>query len=418
MTPLLGTKTSSVPVGDAPAGDNKAAQATAFQVFMRPETQDAALAGREAQASANSEVSRKTKNKKLKTDFEVLHEIPITSHESRPFFPPETGFYRVKPGLCRLIATFYRIITGQKPAIPHNSSEFVGIIRIATSAPSRCPRTVRIGNTACRVFTRHETRITALPVHRPSDISSGANQAPQPWFSRNTRHETRITAFMLFTNHGLYAWPFGSLWVGRSRTARNRRRTAAPSGKSLFSSSPLFAVVHYCSPLFGKNIVRSQCPLSVHTGNAACKVFTKHETRNTAFMAARSLLSCALWRNGCAAMAWLWSGCGACGAAVARLWRWSGMGGRGAPWAAYCPRASVLAPSAVLGRPHDGPRSLGNPTKVRRIPCLREAARGVPLPAAPVALRVRSAAGERRMNPCRERRTFWIAPTGALSILR
>ena len=157
---------------------------------------------------------------------------------------------------------------------------------------------------------------------------------------------------MLFTNHGLYAWPFGSLWVGRSRTARNRRRTAAPSGKSLFSSSPLFAVVHYCSPLFGKNIVRSQCPLSVHTGNAACKVFTKHETRNTAFMAARSLLSCALWRNGCAAMAWLWSGCGACGAAVAvaRHGRpWSGMGGILPPRQRPCPVSLSRSPS---GQPH------------------------------------------------------------------
>ncbi len=34
---------------------------------------------------------------------------------------------------------------------------------------------------------------TAFPVHQTSDISSGANQAPQPWFSRNTKHETRGT---------------------------------------------------------------------------------------------------------------------------------------------------------------------------------------------------------------------------------
>ncbi len=56
MTPLLGTKTPSAPVGDAPAGDNKAAQATVFQVFTRPETRDKAIAWREAQAGANSEV--------------------------------------------------------------------------------------------------------------------------------------------------------------------------------------------------------------------------------------------------------------------------------------------------------------------------------------------------------------------------
>ena len=59
MTPLRGTKTSSAPVGDAPAGDDKTAQATSFQVFTRPETRDTALAGREAQAGASSEVFTK-----------------------------------------------------------------------------------------------------------------------------------------------------------------------------------------------------------------------------------------------------------------------------------------------------------------------------------------------------------------------
>ena len=70
---------------------------------------------------------------------------------------------------------------------------------------------------------------------------------------------------------------------------------------------------------------------------------TRHESRITAFIAARSLLSCVLWRNGCAAMVWLWSGCGACGAcgaamAIARHGRpWSGMGGILPP--RQCPRS-------------------------------------------------------------------------------
>ena len=42
MTPLLGPKTSSTPVGNAPAGDDKTAQVTSFQVFTRPETRDTA----------------------------------------------------------------------------------------------------------------------------------------------------------------------------------------------------------------------------------------------------------------------------------------------------------------------------------------------------------------------------------------
>ena len=69
MTPLLGTKTSSTPVGNAPAGDNKAAQVTPFQVFTRSETRDTALAGREAQAGANSEVFSKHETRDTKHGF-------------------------------------------------------------------------------------------------------------------------------------------------------------------------------------------------------------------------------------------------------------------------------------------------------------------------------------------------------------
>ena len=125
------------------------------------------------------------------------------------------------------------------------------------------------------------TGSTDFPVHRPSDISSGANQAPQPWFSRNTKHETRITAFTAVR------FSVGARGVASPETAV---RTTAPAGKSLFSSSPLFTIVHDCSRLFAivrhcspKNIVLRQCP-----------------------RAARSLLSCALWRG----MGRLWRGMG------------------------------------------------------------------------------------------------------------
>ena len=84
MTPLLGTKSSSTPVGDAPAEDDKAAQATAFQVFTRPETRDTALAWREAQAGANSEVF-------------ANHETRDTNHG---FFRPETRLFRGSFGTC------------------------------------------------------------------------------------------------------------------------------------------------------------------------------------------------------------------------------------------------------------------------------------------------------------------------------
>ena len=46
-------------------------------------------------------------------------------------------------------------------------------------------------NMACKVF--HESRNKAFTVHRPSDISSGANQAPAHGFheTRDTKHESR-----------------------------------------------------------------------------------------------------------------------------------------------------------------------------------------------------------------------------------
>ncbi len=86
--------------------------------------------------------------------------------------------------------------------------------------------------------TRRESRITAFTVQRSSGIYSGANQAPSPGLheSRITRHETRLFPVQR----------------GCERVAP--QKTAA---QSLFSSSPLFTIVRYCSPLFGKKILPS-----------------------------------------------------------------------------------------------------------------------------------------------------------------
>ena len=40
MTPLLGTKTPSAPVGDKSGGERRAARAAAFQAFTKHETRD------------------------------------------------------------------------------------------------------------------------------------------------------------------------------------------------------------------------------------------------------------------------------------------------------------------------------------------------------------------------------------------
>ena len=131
MTPLLGTKNPSAPVGDAPEGDNKAAQAVAFQVFTNHETRDTALAWRAAQAGAN---------------IRGFHETRDTRHESRLLSPPGRCF----PARCGAIWGGY------------------GAAWAAWGAPSRCPRTVRTGNRAFRFSrnTRHETRITAFMAWR------------------------------------------------------------------------------------------------------------------------------------------------------------------------------------------------------------------------------------------------------------
>ena len=87
MTPLQGTKTSSAPVENAPAGDNKAAQATSFQVFTRPEPRVTALAWREAQAGANSEV--------------------FTNHETRD---PKHGFFQARNTVFPWLAWYLLVL--------------------------------------------------------------------------------------------------------------------------------------------------------------------------------------------------------------------------------------------------------------------------------------------------------------------
>ena len=197
---------------------------------------------------------------------------------------------------------------------------------------------------ANRFFTNHETRNTAFPDTKfetgplgtealQSFFSAGGrfrlrvmtlllgtktSSAPVGDKSGGDRRAARATAFQVFTkhetrdtNHGFF-----SPWMRKGRTIRNRRldrrarrpvaaflrvvarhgaamarhgRHGAPrAAASLFTivhhCSRLFTIVHHCSRLFGivqQKILRlSQCPLSVLTGNGACKVFTNHETRD------------------------------------------------------------------------------------------------------------------------------------------
>ena len=152
MTPLLGTKNPSAPVGDAPEGDNKAAQAVAFQVFTNHETRDTALAWRAAQAGAN---------------IRGFHETRDTRHESRLLSPPGRCF----PARCGAIWGGY------------------GAAWAAWGAPSRCPRTVGASNRAFQVFTKHETRVCLA---RRAGCPLGRREFRGFHETRDTRHESRL----------------------------------------------------------------------------------------------------------------------------------------------------------------------------------------------------------------------------------
>ncbi len=161
-------------------------------------------------------------------EFRGFHETRITRHESRLLcFSRITAFFR--PGCATGGATGNR-----RPdhcprrqtavfqfAIVHHCSLLFAIVQqkklscaSVFAPPAHCfPAPVRVarcgygaawaaavpraGNTACKVSTNHESRNTAFPVHRPSDISSGANQSPNHGFyeSRVTKHESRLLCF-------------------------------------------------------------------------------------------------------------------------------------------------------------------------------------------------------------------------------
>ena len=73
MTPLLGTKTPSAPVGDKSGGERRAARAAAFQAFTKHETRDPGHGYSLARGASQRE-------------FRGFHETRNTSHETRLFF--------------------------------------------------------------------------------------------------------------------------------------------------------------------------------------------------------------------------------------------------------------------------------------------------------------------------------------------
>ncbi len=96
-----------------------------------------------------------------------------------------------------------------------------------------------------------------------------------------TNHESRNTS------HGFYAFHESRITafspcVRKGRTTKTAVRTAVSAGKSLFSSSPWFTIVRYCSLLFAivrhcsvKNIVLRQCPRAARTAAPATRLLLR-----------------------------------------------------------------------------------------------------------------------------------------------
>ena len=163
------------------------------------------------------------------------------------------------------------------------------------------------------------TAFSGSPVHRPSDISSGANQAPRPCFSRITSLETRITDFIAA---GLRVFAAGlRVFAAGLRFFPNLYGSSAPQffgiphNSSEFFGYPQAAVRSPSAPakrLFGfsafhesRNMVFPCSYGSSKESNHKPDQRVFHESRITAFTLF-SLLSCALWRG----MGRLWRGMG------------------------------------------------------------------------------------------------------------
>ena len=209
MTPLLGTKNPSAPVGAAPAGDNKAAQATAAKVFTKHETRDtnhglccgAAWGGYGAAWAAT--VPR-TGNTVLCISRNTRHETRITAFML--FFP-------------------------RLPAKKMSQAVVASQYGRRSRGPGRVPRAAPRQPGCTAEQTNHEPR---------SFLARVASRREFRGF-----HETRVTKHE--------SRPFFS--VG----APGRRHRKPPSGPlrppashcfPVHRCSPLFTIVHYCSPLF------------------------------------------------------------------------------------------------------------------------------------------------------------------------
>ncbi len=273
MTPLLGTKNPSAPVGDKSGGDRRAARSLLSCALWRGMGRlwrGMGGMGRPEPLSAQRPHQQQ--------GLSGFHKTRNTNH----------GLYASLPTVSRYFPRFPAISRPPHPPPPIKCPRVVRLSWSAarTAAPRRpvaaFPRAVaRYG----AVMARHGRRPSPAPATRPFLFTRRQifllerTRPPNHGFheTRNTRHESRPL------------WPFGSPWVHEGWRHKKPPSGPLPPPAShcfpVHHCSRLFTIVRHCSP---KNIVLRQFP-----------------------RAARSLLSCALWRG------------------MGRLWR--GMGGRRPP---------------------------------------------------------------------------------------
>ena len=282
MTPLLGTKTPSAPVGATPTGDRRAARSllscaswSGMGLLWRgmgggrpPHRQHGLSCSPAVRYFFWSEPGPPTMVFTKHETRDTNHGL-YAFHESQlpyPRFPTIShDFPAPPPPLRRSSVHAPSAFLGQPPGLPRRP--VTAFLRVVARHGAAMARHGRHG------APRAAVRAPSAPATGPF----GFSRITRPGYCQARRASRRATAFSRITAFKAVRFSVGARGVASPETAV---RTTASAGKSLFSSSPLFTIVRHCSP---KNIALRQCP-----------------------RAARSLLSCALWRG----MGRLWRGMG------------------------------------------------------------------------------------------------------------
>ena len=191
MTPLLGTKTPSAPVGDKSGGGRRAARALLSCSSWRGMGRLWRGTGGMGRAEPLAEHHPHQQH-----DHSGFHGSRETSQETRnEAFDSRSGRHGSGRVASRKTAARSLLSCALWRGMGRHGAAWA-----AWSASSNCPRTTRTSNRAVQDFTQHETRDTA--------IAWRAAQA-SPNSEVFTKHETRNTNHGFFSHHGFFLACFG-----------------------------------------------------------------------------------------------------------------------------------------------------------------------------------------------------------------